>query len=617
MPNRLTVSLLALVLLIATLLAYWPGLSGGFLLDDYPNIVTNPLVQPTHLDLDQIARAAKSYDAGSYGRPLATLSFALDYLIQGKNPRGYKLTGLLIHALNALLVFWLVRLVARSAWSDSRASLLTAFCVAFFWAVHPLQVSSALYIVQRMETLSLTFVVLGLISYLHGRQRQISGLRGWPWIAAAGAMMIAGLTSKETAALLPVYTLALELTLLRFDASTSSTRRFLLAGYTAGAIAAALLFLFVMVPHYTADTAYINRDFTAYERVLTQFRVLPMYLGQILLPLPSKLKFYYDTFPPSHGFLDPITTLLGALLLLGLVTAAWLLRKRQPVFALGIFWFFGAHLITSNIFNLELAFEHRNYFALLGILLACADLIRLIPTRDGPAAKYVIVGAVLAASLTLTAIRSAAWGNPVHLAMDFVARSPESPRASSDLGTEYVNLSQSDPSSPFFTLARKEFERGSVLPNASPLLEQGLILMAATTGQPVDDRWWKQLIHKIATRPLGPQEIGAVTGLINQRYEGIELDDRRLSEAYATMLSRRPMPPQFYVQYGDYALTHLHDPELADRMFVTAVEHADAQYATQIFASLVSDGRNRQAELVLARAQQLGLMPSEPPKQRP
>ena len=50
MPNRSKAFLLPLVLFVVTLLAYWPGVSGGFLLDDYPNIVSNPRVQPSHLD---------------------------------------------------------------------------------------------------------------------------------------------------------------------------------------------------------------------------------------------------------------------------------------------------------------------------------------------------------------------------------------------------------------------------------------------------------------------------------------------------------------------------------------------------------------------------------------
>ena len=292
MSKRHTPLLLSLLLVVATLLAYWPGMSGGFLLDDYPNIVTNPLVQPADFNLDTMMRAAQSYDAGGYGRPLATVSFALDYLVHGKQPWGYKLTGLLVHTLNALLIFWLVARLLQFTWDRSRTCLVAAFCVSMLWAAHPLQVSSALYIVQRMETLSLTFVVLGLISYLHGRQRQLAAKRGWPWLAGAGGLMVLGLSSKEPAALLPAYTLALELTIFRFGAALARTARFLKWSYASGVTAPTLLFVFVILAHYSAAQVFINRGFTAYERRRAQFRGLPMDRGPVLPPLPASLKFY-------------------------------------------------------------------------------------------------------------------------------------------------------------------------------------------------------------------------------------------------------------------------------------------------------------------------------------
>ena len=96
---------------------------------------------------------------------------------------------------------------------------------------------------------------------------------------------------------------------------------------------------------------------------------------------------------------------------------------------------------------------------------------------------------------------------------------------------------------PFYSLGEQEFERGSRLPNASPLPEQGLILMAATTGQPVKDEWWIRLINKVKTQPISPQQSMAVTGLFQQRYKGIELDDKRLSQAYQALLARGPQAP--------------------------------------------------------------------------
>lgn len=618
MVLRRSVVLLSLVLLALAALVYWPGLSGRFLFDDFPNIVSNTRVHAKALDWASLKMAANAYQPGGYGRPLATVTFAIDYLIGGTDPWGYKLTSLLVHLVNALLVFWLLRrlLALPRAGGDGNASWRApaAFAIALLWAIHPLQVSTVLYVVQRMETLSLTFVLLALVAYLHGRMAQRDGARGWPWLMLSSVLAGIGLLSKESAVLFPAYALALELTVLRFESQRPRTRRFLQWAYAAGLLAALVVFAFWVVPLGTADGAYANRDFTLYERLLSQLRVLPMYLGQMLLPLPGSLVFYYDTFEKSTGWLSPATTLAGGIFLLALLAAAWRLRRRMPLVSLGIAWFFAAHLLTSNVLNLELAFEHRNYFALLGILLALADLVRRVPMQDGPALKVAAVGAIVLAFGFLALLRSASWGSGLHLAMELVSRNPASTRASMDLGTMYVVMSDSNPDSPFFSLGEQEFERASLLPNASPLPEQGLILMAATTGQPVNNEWWERLVAKIRTRPIGPQEIISVTGLMKQRYAGIELDDQRLSEAYAALLARDTMPAQFYAQYGDYALTYLHDEALADRMFVSAIERApaDAGYAVQILSGLQAGGRDRQALAVRQRAQELGLIAPTP-----
>lgn len=607
----LQVSFALFLLTLFTTLVYYPGLSGPFVFDDHPNILTNPKVHAQSLDLPTLERAATAYEPGSIGRPLATISFAVDYYLGKDNPRGYKITSLIVHLANAFLVFFLLRSVMRLPRAAGSDSVLFCFTIALLWAIHPLQISTVLYIVQRMETLSLTFVLMGLIAYLKGRVQQRDGGRGWPWLVASALLAGLGLLSKETAALFPVYAFALELTVLRFDAQAPATRRFLKWAYAALFVTATIMFLGWVLPQYTADAAFAGRDFNLHERLLSQLRILPMYLGQMLLPLPGTLSFYYDDFIKSTGLLDPVTTLLGGILLLALLGTGWRLRTRRPLVALGIFWFFGAHLLTSNVINLELAFEHRNYFALLGVLLAVGDLVRTLPMRDGPGLKRVAVGAIVLVLGVLGAIRAATWGNELLMATEMVTDNPQSPRASSDLAALYIALSGSDPASPLYSVGQQEFERGSRLPNASPLPEQGLILMAATTGQPVKDEWWTRLIHKVETRPVSPQEVMAVTGLLKQRYEGLELDDRRLAQAYQALLDRGPQPAHMYAQFGDYALNYLHDGDLADTMFLAAINHAptDKDYAERILAALISDGHDRQARLVHARGEELGLFP--------
>lgn len=615
--TQLRFLLLALALPVLAALVYWPGLSGGFLFDDYPTILTNPAIHVDSLNMESLRLAARGFAQGEYGRPLATITFALNHAIDGVDPYGYKVANLAIHALNALLVFLLVGHLLQRTWPQSSASVYrwSAFLVALAWATHPLQVSSVLYVVQRMETLAATFVLLSLLCYWRGRSLQIEGQRGWPWLAASPLIAGIGMLSKETAVLFPVFALILEWSIFHFEARTPKTSRNLKWLFAVGCGVAVAVFVAYLLPKYAGPNAYEGRDFTLYERLLTQMRVLPMYLGQSLLPLPANLPFYYDDYQKSSGWLQPATTLMGAALLLGLLAWAWRLRQKRPLAAFGIAWFFAGHLLTSNIFNLELAFEHRNYLSLLGVILVVAEFVRSIPTRDGPAIKRAAVVIVVVGFGVLATIRSATWGDPFLLAMDLAARNPQSPRAVTDLGEQYMLFSRMDPSSPFYEMAIREYERAARLPGASPLPETGLLLMSAASNTPARPEWWASLIEKIRTRPLGPQERTALYGLLEQRYKGVELDDKQLSLALQTLFARTVLPPQAYAHFGDYALTYLHDEALAERMFVRAVEAAphDADNAAHIFSTLTADGHARQATAVYRRARQLGLMTGSAP----
>lgn len=605
-----------LALLVLFVLAiYWPGLAGAFIFDDYSTIVDNTRLHVDVLRPSLIWQAAISFDpGGTFGaRPLAMATLAVNHALGGLDPWGYKLTGLIVHLCNTLLVWALVNILlgVRTTTVVVQASVrrVAVLGVVLLWAIHPIQVSSVLYVVQRMETLAATFMLAALICYVRGRLCQIGLGSGWPWLLAAVLLTLIGLLSKETAVLVPVYALAIELTVLRFAASNPSSGRRWRMLYGLGVFAALVVFVVVVVPHYWSNH-YMARNFGTWERLLTQLRVLPMYLLQILLPTPGNLTFYYDHVLPSRGLLQPMSTLLGGLLLLGLLATAVWTRWRAPLVALGILWFFVSHLLTSNVVGLELAFEHRNYLALLGVLLVACDLILRAPVAARQVVLPVAVVAVLVGSAGLTLIRSATWGDPLLLATELVVENPGSARASADLGAMYFGMSDGYANSPFIDMAIGEFERGSRLPGASIISDQGLILTAAQSGREVPSIWWDRLVSKVQTGTLSPETTGALFSLLENRYKDVVLDDQRLAQAFRALFERTALPPYSYAQVGDYAKVHAHDEVFADEMFVQAINNsvADPQYARKVIDTLDRKGWHRQAELARARALELGLL---------
>ena len=159
------------------LVAYWPGLDGPFIFDSTPNIRDNPQLVFEQYSFDEWYSAAYSTEAGPLGRPLSMLSFALNAAFSGlESAFAFKLTNLLIHCANAVLVFLCVaglyagapRLARRD---NPDASLWIALIAASIFLLHPIQLPSVLHAVQRMAELAFTFELLALLVYLRQRKR--------------------------------------------------------------------------------------------------------------------------------------------------------------------------------------------------------------------------------------------------------------------------------------------------------------------------------------------------------------------------------------------------------------------------------------------------------------
>jgi len=602
-----------LLLLVAGI--YWPGLRGPFLFDDFGTIVDNKAIHVTSLAWEALWWAATSFDPGGVlgARPLSMAGFALNHVFGGLDPWGYKLVGLIVHLANVVLVLLLTRRILGLLGTFApTAALRVSFVVAFVWAVHPLQVSSVLYVVQRMETLAATFMLATLLCYLQARVRQMEGLRAWPWLAACLPLALLGMLAKESGVLVATYGVLLEWGVLRFRAHSSRVTRFWTLLCVFAVIAATVGFLFVVVPANWFDP-YAGRDFGTYERLLSQLRILCMYLGQMFLPLPSSLTFYYDDFQPSRGWLHPVSTVVSGMGLLALLLAAIALRRKAPLFCLGILWFFISHLLTSNVVGLELIFEHRNYLALLGVIWAVVAVVAHIRVGS-PLVRWTVVVAIAVLLSGASMIRSSIWGDPLLLASDLAAENPRSARAANDLGAIYLEMSDGYPDSPFVDLAISQFERSAALPGSSIISDQGLILAAIQARRPIPDAWWQRLIGKLRRQPNGAEVRSALFSLMNSRYQGFELDDGRLVEAFGVLFEHTTLPPSSYAQFGDYALTYAGNPAMADWAFTKAVEESldSPEYAQKVIASLDRQGRVRQAALARDAAKRIGIQIAPP-----
>ena len=593
---------------------YWPGLGGGFAFDDFPNIVNNTALHVTRAAWPEWLAAMLSSPATDLQRPLAMLSFAANHFFTGLDPSPMKASNIAIHAINSLLVFALVRQLVLSATrslSDSgKKSRWIALFISLCWALHPINLMAILFIVQRMEILSHTFVFAGLWLYVLGRQRQIAGLSGWGRILTGLVpCTLLGILSKESAALLPLYALGVELCLFQFLGAAQTRDRRLYLLYVLVLVLPALVALAWLLPRSLSPGAYSTRNFSLAERLLTEPRVVLDYLRWILMPDLGQLSLYHDDYQPSRSLLQPPSTLFAMIALPVLIALGWLARVRRPLLSLGLFWFFAAQLLTATFIPLELVFEHRNYFASLGVCLVIADLLLIWPLRR----SYRQLGLLFAILFLLycagvTHLRAREWSNPVQFSLSEAAKHPRSPRATYDMGRTLVILGAYRQDSPFTREAFEALDAARKLPASGILPDQALLMLAARSGAPLQDVWWQDLNSKLGRIPIGPQEIGAIGGLTKCATSGkCNFPHQAMVDMYSAALSRGDTPEVLNI-YGDYALNVLGDPELSLRLWQEAsvLRPNEAQYRISQAKLLTALGRYDEAAIQIGTLRQLG-----------
>lgn len=560
---------------LASMLAaslFLPGLGGAFIFDDGPNIVHNTALRIGSLDLESLLYATYSFQPGAGSRPLSMLSFAIDFWRAGLDPAQFKATNLVLHAVTTVVLALFLRGLLILAGCTPHRAGIGSLVVSLIWAIHPLQVSTVLYVVQRMQMLCTLFMVLSLWAYLMMRQAHFAGVRARHWGGITLLFWVLGLASKEDAVLLPAYTLALELTLLGFRSADPKIASLLRKSYALLVLGAVIAFV-ALLPGYWFPDAMPGREFSTAERLLTQARVLVMYLGQIVVPLPSRLPFYYDGFDVSRGLLSPPSTLVALALLVALLGWAWRWRHRRPLFSFGVLLFFAGHALTSNVLNLELAFEHRNHLPLIGAVLAAADLWWAAWQRwgngHGSVRAALIVG-MLAALSAGTLVRSYSWGEPLRFALHTLEMAPRSPRAWMEVGAAYVERSGGQTGSADFARAISVNRRGAELTNSPPMWSN--VVLYTTRRGNASERDWRSLLDALRSSPASPQNQAILWVMLDNVDRGVPLDERGMVEMIEITTERHRLDPGQYRRIGAYLHNQTKVPGKALGYFRLAVE---------------------------------------------
>ena len=567
-----------LVSMISALLAgslFLPGLPGEFVFDDFPNIVNNSDIHMYRLNLAALLDILSTRQMSGNMRGLPMLTFAFDFWrAGGADPAAFKVTNIIIHAITTGVLMWLFRSLLSIAGVPAKQVMWGAPLLALAWALHPLQVSSVLYTVQRLQTMGTLFLVFALLAYLKARRAQIEGRSGRTGMLLALLAWAIAMGCKEDSVLLPAYTLALELTVLGFGAASCRLANVLRSGYFLASALAVVVYLFLVVPHYWTWDAYPGRDFSTLERLLTQARVLCLYLWQIVLPLPRHMPFYYDWLQPSRGLLLPWTTLPAITLIVVLLVMAWRLRLRQPLFALGVFIFFSAHFIASNVVGLELAYEHRNHFALIGAVLAVGSLLARASKHlhAAPAMRVVGCAVLLGVLGSATVVRAHDWRSTLTMARAGAEAAPRSPRAWVQLCSSLFKAGgEVVPHNPLLGEAIDACSSG-MASSPDTLNSFALLLVLKTLRGDASAKNWADFQSRLRTARMSWDNGRAPLILTYYMGQGVNLDREQVLDALAILAERSGPDRATFVSIGGAILRDMREPNQALPYFLKAVE---------------------------------------------
>jgi tetratricopeptide (TPR) repeat protein len=427
-------ALILAIMAVVVFYIYSNTLRSPFVLDDLNSIKFNTHIRITGFDLEDIIQAGS--DSPLTNRPVAYVSFALNYYFHQLNVAGFHIANILIHIVCGILLFYFTKTTLHTPvlQNSSEKYAWVPLLTALIWLVHPIQTQSVTYVVQRMNSLASMFYVLSILLYARGRQSE----KDFPRYACFTGCVLSGLLalgSKEVAVTLPVFLFLYEWYFYQ-DLNREWLKRRVLPifGIMAVLLLVALFYLDFQ-PLEKILNSYAGRNFTMPQRVLTEFRIVVFYLSLILFPHPSRLNLEHH-FPVSQSLVEPITTVLAIGIITGLLVMAFFIAKRQRLLSFCILWYLGNLVLESSIIGLELVFEHRNYLPSMLIIL----MLMMLLHRYGRI-RWVTIGFPVVIALVCcvyTVNRNNIWRNELSLWQDCAAKSPQKARPHNNLAVALV-----------------------------------------------------------------------------------------------------------------------------------------------------------------------------------
>ena len=393
--------LIALALVVLTVLAYLPVFKADFINYDDPDYVTsNPKVQ-AGLTIEGVKWAFTTGHASNW-HPLTWMSHMLDWQLFEDNAVSHHATNLVLHVINAVLVFALLRTLTRTFWRS-------AFVAALF-ALHPTHVESVAWVAERKDVLSATFWFGTMLAYLKYSEYVDKGKS-----KAAASYILAlflfacGLMSKPMVVTLPFVLLLLDywpLKRLMLPGGAMDENK----GITPGRLFLEKVpfFLFSIISScitfrvQKAGGAVTKIDvLPVLTRIENAFISYPRYIGKMFWP--ADLAVLY----PHPWKWSLWAAILAAIFVIGIsAIAVWQIKSRRYI-AFGWFWFLGTLVPVIGVVQvgMQSIADRYTYIPYLGIFIIIAWGIAELSARF-PGTK---VAASISGSIIILACAGLTW----------------------------------------------------------------------------------------------------------------------------------------------------------------------------------------------------------------
>jgi protein O-mannosyl-transferase len=432
-------ALIAAALVIVGI-CYANSLPNGFILDDYHVVSVNPAIRTiAPLQFLKTPYWGTKSSSGIY-RPVTIFSFALEYPLWRQWAGGYRLMNLLLHAMNGVLVFVVLRGLLQSATAAGAASAI--------YLAHPVHTEPVVGLVGRSELLATLFFLLAWIFF---RQRKI--------VLCSAAFLIS-LLSKENAIVFPAV-MMLDIFILEGSFRKIIPQWKRLAAVTSVAVFYLVARLVVLGGLGVPKTAqYLDGSLTVAQRELTSGRAFLKYFQLLVAPVDVTGDYDFNSIPVATA--NDWLAWLGLLLVVIMIVFAFRMRKKQPALAFAIFFFFVTMFPISNwiIPTSIIMSERALYLPSLGICLIAGLLWARLPRRE---ARTLLGLGVMATAALLCIAHNYVWRDDLSYYRNMVRVLPNNTRGRQGYGVALIEAG-------YPKEAIQQFEDGLKINRNAPLL---------------------------------------------------------------------------------------------------------------------------------------------------